>query len=29
MSRDQLTIVIAAFNEAESLPLLQPRLAAV
>ncbi len=29
MSRDQLTIVIAACNEAESLPLLQPRLAAV
>src|SRR5688500_17879390 len=29
MSRDQLTIVIAVFNEAESLPQLQPRLAAV
>jgi len=29
MSRDLLTIVIAAYNEAESLPLLQPRLAAV
>ena len=27
--RDQLTIVIAACNEADSLPLLQPRLAAV
>ena len=29
MSRDLLTVVIAAFNEADSLPLLQPRLAAV
>jgi glycosyltransferase involved in cell wall biosynthesis len=29
MSRDVLTIVIAAFNEADSLPLLQPRLASV
>lgn len=29
MSRDLLTIVIAAYNEAESLPLLQPRLASV
>lgn len=29
MSRDLLTIVIAACNEAESLPLLQPRIAAV
>ena len=29
MSRDQLTIVIAARNEAESLPLLQPRIEAV
>jgi len=29
MSRDQLTVVIAAYNEAEALPLLQPRLAAV
>lgn len=29
MSRDLLTVVIAAYNEAESLPLLQPRLASV
>lgn len=29
MTPDQLTIVVAAFNEAESLPLLQPRLRAV
>ena len=29
MNRDLLTIVIAAYNEAETLPLLQPRLAAV
>ncbi len=29
MPRDQLTIVIAAYNEAEALPLLQPRLLAV
>ena len=29
MSRDQLTIVIAAYNEADALPLLQPRLLAV
>ena len=29
MPRDQLTVVIAAFNEAEALPLLQPRLLAV
>ena len=29
MHRDQLTVVIAAFNEAEALPLLQPRLMAV
>lgn len=29
MSRDLLTIVIAACNEAESLPLLQPRITAV
>jgi glycosyltransferase involved in cell wall biosynthesis len=29
MSRDQLTVVIAACNEAEALPLLHPRLAAV
>lgn len=29
MTRDHLTIVVAAFNEAESLPLLQPRLQAV
>ena len=27
--RDQLTVVIAAWNEADSLPLLQPRLAKV
>ena len=26
---DRLTVVVAAFNEAESLPVLQPRLAAV
>jgi len=29
MHRDQLTIVIAAFNEAEALPLLHPRVLAV
>lgn len=29
MERDRLTIVIAAFNEVDSLPLLQPRIAAV
>jgi len=29
MDRERLTIVIAAFNEAESLPVLQPRIAAV
>lgn len=29
MHRDQLTVVIAAFNEAEALPLLHPRLLAV
>jgi glycosyltransferase involved in cell wall biosynthesis len=29
MERERLTIVIAAFNEAESLPLLQPRIGAV
>lgn len=29
MHRDQLTIVIAAFNEAEALPLLHPRVSAV
>ncbi|WP_159015499.1 glycosyltransferase family 2 protein [Cognatiluteimonas profundi] len=29
MPRDLLTIVIAVFNEAETLPLLQPRLSAV
>ncbi len=29
MPRDLLTIVIAAFNEADTLPLLQPRLSAV
>ncbi|KGM57431.1 glycosyl transferase family 2 [Lysobacter arseniciresistens ZS79] len=28
-THDRLTVVIAAFNEADSLPLLQPRLAAV
>ena len=29
MQHDQLTVVIAAYNEAEALPLLQPRLMAV
>ncbi|MDI9237331.1 glycosyltransferase family 2 protein [Lysobacter sp. LF1] len=29
MNRDRLTVVIAAFNEVESLPLLQPRIVAV
>jgi len=29
MDRERLTIVIAAFNEADSLPALQPRVAAV
>lgn len=29
MERDPLTIVIAAFNEVDSLPLLQPRISAV
>lgn len=29
MTRDRLTLVIAAFNEADALPLLHPRLAAV
>ena len=29
MTRDRLTVVIAAFNEADALPLLQPRLQAV
>mgnify|MGYP003583306137 FL=1 len=29
VNMDRLTVVIAAFNEAESLPLLQPRIAAV
>jgi glycosyltransferase involved in cell wall biosynthesis len=29
MTCDRLTVVISAFNEAESLPLLQPRIAAV
>jgi len=29
MDREQLTVVIAAFNEAESLPMLQPRIGAV
>jgi glycosyltransferase involved in cell wall biosynthesis len=28
MTRDQLTVVIAAYNEAESLPLLHPRIVA-
>ncbi|NUO76218.1 MAG: glycosyltransferase family 2 protein [Lysobacter sp.] len=28
MNRDLLTVVVAAYNEAESLPLLQPRIAA-
>ena len=28
MSRDHLTVVVAAFNEADSLPLLQPRITA-
>ncbi|MFC3550959.1 glycosyltransferase family 2 protein [Lysobacter cavernae] len=29
MDRDRLTVVVAAYNEADSLPLLQPRIAAV
>jgi len=29
MDREHLTVVIAAFNEAESLPILQPRIGAV
>lgn len=29
MSRDRLTVVVAAFNEAEALPRLHPRIAAV
>ena len=29
MTRDRLTVVIAAYNEAEALPLLQPRVQAV
>ncbi|HEY0309842.1 MAG TPA: glycosyltransferase family 2 protein [Luteimonas sp.] len=29
MTRDRLTVVVAAFNEAESLPVLHPRIAAV
>ena len=29
MDRERLTIVIAAFNEADSLPMLQPRIGAV
>lgn len=29
MSRDRLTVVVAAYNEAEALPRLQPRIAAV
>jgi glycosyltransferase involved in cell wall biosynthesis len=29
MTRDRLTVVIAAYNEADALPLLQPRLQAV
>ena len=28
-ARDRLTVVVAAFNEAEALPLLHPRIAAV
>lgn len=28
-NRDRLTVLVAAYNEADSLPLLQPRLAAV
>ena len=28
MSRDRLTVVVAAFNEAEALPLLHPRIVA-
>lgn len=28
MAHDQITVVVAAFNEADSLPLLQPRIAA-
>jgi len=29
MTRDRLTVVVAAFNEAEALPVLHPRIAAV
>ncbi|TAK40099.1 MAG: glycosyltransferase [Lysobacteraceae bacterium] len=29
MTRDRLTVVVAAFNEADALPLLHPRIAAV
>src|SRR5690606_25149807 len=29
MTRERLTVVVAAYNEAHSLPMLQPRLAAV
>ena len=29
MDQDRLTIVVAAFNEAEALPVLHPRIAAV
>ena len=29
MNRDRLTVIIAAYNEVESLPLLQPRIVAV
>lgn len=29
MNRERLTVVVAAFNEAEALPVLQPRIAAV
>ena len=29
MTRDRLTVVVAAYNEADALPLLQPRIATV
>ena len=29
MDQDRLTVVVAAFNEAEALPVLHPRIAAV
>ena len=28
-NRDRLTVLVAAYNEADNLPLLQPRIAAV